>query len=152
MIKPLTSIILGYKSISKVFFHSTTVRTIIHKLRKRRTEVNLPMSGRSVKITPWVHRRLIQEVTKNPLQHLKNWKPQLLHLRSKFMIQNKKATGEKTLTKIVWLLFQHMPRCNAIFCWKILLVSIHINATLIAPAAKMLLQSEYTHPSKDTMT
>ncbi|KAF7654779.1 hypothetical protein LDENG_00064760 [Lucifuga dentata] len=57
----------GYKAISKALgLQRTTVRAIIHKWRKHGTVVNLPRSGRPTKITPRAHRRLIQEVTKEP--------------------------------------------------------------------------------------
>ena len=57
----------GYKAISKALgLQRTTVRAIIHKWRELGTVVNLPRSGRPTKITPRVHRRLIQEVTKEP--------------------------------------------------------------------------------------
>ncbi|KAF7644129.1 hypothetical protein LDENG_00227370, partial [Lucifuga dentata] len=56
----------GYKAISKALrLQRTTVRAIIHKWRKHGT-VNLPRSVWPTKITPRAHRRLIQEVTKEP--------------------------------------------------------------------------------------
>ncbi|KAK3561686.1 hypothetical protein QTP86_012553 [Hemibagrus guttatus] len=57
----------GYKAISKALgLPRTTVRAIIYKWRKHGTVENLPRSGRPTKITPRVHRQLIQEVTKDP--------------------------------------------------------------------------------------
>ena len=58
----------GYKAISKALgLQRTTVRAIIHKWQKHGTVENLPRSGRPTKITPRAQRRLIQEVTKDPI-------------------------------------------------------------------------------------
>ncbi len=84
-----------YQSILRLWgFSWTTVRSIIHKWRKLGTVVNLPRSGRPTKITPKAQRWLIQEVIKNPEQHLKNCRPHLPQLRSVFMIHNKKRLGK----------------------------------------------------------
>ncbi|GAA6084325.1 low density lipoprotein receptor adapter protein 1-like isoform X3, partial [Tachysurus ichikawai] len=57
----------GYKAISKAFgLQRTTVRAIIHKLRKHGTVENLPRSRRPTKITPRAQRRLIRGITKDP--------------------------------------------------------------------------------------
>ncbi|KAK1793165.1 hypothetical protein P4O66_011567, partial [Electrophorus voltai] len=58
----------GYKAISKALgLHRTTMRAIIHKWGKHGTVVNLPRSAWLTKITPRVQRRLIQEITKDPI-------------------------------------------------------------------------------------
>ncbi len=57
----------GYKPISKdLGLQRTTLRAIIHKLRKLGTVVNLPSFGWPTKITPRVQWWLIQEVIKEP--------------------------------------------------------------------------------------
>ncbi len=78
----------GYKAIYKALgLQRTTVRAIIHKWRKLVTVVNLPRSGWPTKITPRAQRQLIQEVIKNPEQHLKKAGLLCPQLRSVFMIQ-----------------------------------------------------------------
>ncbi len=60
----------GYKAISKALgLQQNTVRAIIHKWRKLGTVVNLPRSGRPTK-TPRAQRQLIQEVIKEPRNHI----------------------------------------------------------------------------------
>lgn len=86
----------GDKTISKaVGLQRTTVRAIIHKWRKLETVVNLPRSGQPTKITPRVHRRLIQEVTKEPRKTSKELQVSLASVK----VSVRDSTIRKTLGK-----------------------------------------------------
>ena len=57
----------GYKKISKsLSVLQSTVRNVVKKFQKRKTEATLPRSGRPAKLSPRTRTELVRDATVNP--------------------------------------------------------------------------------------